>query len=402
MATALNSAARRGGGLLLATLATWVACSSHSTGEPAGTLTALHVTPAQATLAPAATQQFAASGEWSDGGSAAPAVDWSASGGTIGAGGLYTAGSVAGTYRVVATQQGGTLADTAAVTITPASGATLFSEGFEDGNLGSRGWFDATTVAVASDARPGSAGTHALQWHWAQGTVAPQGSSRRDFAPTNAVYLSYWIKFSSNWVGSGLNYHPHLFHFLTTADDHYIGPSITHLTLYDELLYLGGNLTANEMIQDALMIDEAHLNQDLRGVTEQRSIGGYNGQHESSDATSTVSWDLYQASPGQHTNYKMFKPRAVTIAGAAKNSWHHVESYWRLNTVSGGIGQQDGVMQYWVDGTLLIDRHDVYYRTGANPTMQFRTFLMAPYIGDGSPADQSIWLDDLTVGTARP
>ena len=45
-------------------------------------------------------------------------MTYSATGGTITTGGLYTAGSTAGTFRVIAAQQGGTLADTAAVTIT--------------------------------------------------------------------------------------------------------------------------------------------------------------------------------------------------------------------------------------------------------------------------------------------
>jgi hypothetical protein len=193
-----------------------------------------------------------------------------------------------------------------------------------------------------------------------------------------------------------------MFSFLTTADDHYIGPSITHLTLYDELLYLNGNLMASLMIQDALMINATNLNVDLLGVTEQRSIGGYNGQHEFTDATSTVGWDLYLASAGQYTNYKQIRPKAVAISNATKNSWHHIESYWQMNTVVGGIGQQDGVLQYWVDGVQQVNRHDVYFRTGANSTMKFRTFLMGPWIGDGSPVDQYMWIDDLLVATAHP
>ncbi len=47
-----------------------------------------------------------------------PGVTYSATGGTITTGGLYTAGSTAGTFRVIAVQQGGTLADTSAVTLT--------------------------------------------------------------------------------------------------------------------------------------------------------------------------------------------------------------------------------------------------------------------------------------------
>ncbi len=189
-----------------------------------------------------------------------------------------------------------------------------------------------------------------------------------------------------------------MFSFLTTADDHWIGPSITHLTLYDELLYQNGNLVANEMIQDASMINTSNLLVDLRGVTENRAIGGYNGRHEVSDATSTVGWQAYQAG-GVYSNYKSFNPKAASIPGATKNSWHHVESYWQMNTVAGGIGQQDGVMQYWVDGVMQID---VYYRTGANPTMQFRTFLMGPYIGDGSPSTSTCGSTTCSVATAHP
>ena len=43
---------------------------------------------------------------------------WSATGGTIDPSGAYTAGTTAGTYRVVAANMPGTLADTASVSIT--------------------------------------------------------------------------------------------------------------------------------------------------------------------------------------------------------------------------------------------------------------------------------------------
>ncbi|HET7249474.1 MAG TPA: Ig-like domain-containing protein [Gemmatimonadales bacterium] len=85
----------------------------------APTLTQLVLTPASVTLAPAGTSQFAVSGTWSDGSSAVPAVTYAATGGTITAGGLYTAGATPGTFQVIATQQGGTKADSSVVTVTP-------------------------------------------------------------------------------------------------------------------------------------------------------------------------------------------------------------------------------------------------------------------------------------------
>ena len=84
-----------------------------------------------------------------------------------------------------------------------------------------------------------------------------------------------------------------------------------------------------------------------------------------------------------------------------KNNWNFVEAYFQLNTIVNGIGQADGVMQYWFNGTLIIDRHDILYRTGAHPTLQFNQFLIAPYIGDGSPVDQSMFIDNLRLATSR-
>ena len=72
-----------------------------------------------------------------------------------------------------------------------------------------------------------------------------------------------------------------------------------------------------------------------------------------------------------------------------------------MNSIVAGKGINNGVVQYWFDGQLLIDHHDVLLRTGANATMQFNQLVIAPYIGDGSPVTQSMWIDTLTVGTGK-
>ncbi len=83
-------------------------------------LTGLSATPVSTTLLPGQTQQFLVAGSWSDGGTTAPQVAWTVSGGIVTGAGLYTSGSVAGTYAIIATELGGNLADTCFVTITPA------------------------------------------------------------------------------------------------------------------------------------------------------------------------------------------------------------------------------------------------------------------------------------------
>jgi hypothetical protein len=391
--TGLNAA------LFLALAGCAAAGSNAVTTDPtAPTLSHMTMAPGTVSLQTGSTQSFPVTGMWSDGSTTAPAVSYTATGGAITTAGLYTAGGTAGTFRVIAVQQGGSLADTSAVTITATASTTLFSEGFEDTNTASRGWFDATGIAITNDARPGSSGTHVLQYHWSVGDIAPQGigTTRHDFTPSNSVYLSYWVKTSTNFADMD-----HLFYFLTTADDHYIGPSVSHLTTYDQYRNSSGSFVANIEIADVLMINVANVNVDLFGVTENRSIAGANGKHEVTDATSVVGWDQYKNGT-QWMDAKYLVPNAAVFTDATKNSWHHVESYEQMNTIVGGIGQQDGVYQYWVDGTLVMDRHNVFFRTGANPTMRFRTFLMGPWFNAGASVDQYVWIDDLTVGTAHP
>ena len=84
---------------------------------PAPTLQAVVLTPGSATLQAGTAQQFVSSGRLSDGSTSSVSVVYTATGGTITSGGLYTAGSSAGSYRVIATVSGATLADTAAVNI---------------------------------------------------------------------------------------------------------------------------------------------------------------------------------------------------------------------------------------------------------------------------------------------
>ena len=94
-------------------------------GPPGLTLTTLTIAPASVTLTPAGTSQFSVSGTWSDGSTSVPAVTYAATGGTISADGLYTAGPTTGTFPVVATQQAGTKADTALVTVSAAGGLVV-------------------------------------------------------------------------------------------------------------------------------------------------------------------------------------------------------------------------------------------------------------------------------------
>jgi len=104
------------------------ACSNNDQGTNLNnppTVRQVVVRPKTATLAAGAKQQFNAYGRDSAGDSVGVSVDFSATGGDVSSTGLFTAGAAAGSFDVVATEHGGTLADTATVTVTVAGPPVL-------------------------------------------------------------------------------------------------------------------------------------------------------------------------------------------------------------------------------------------------------------------------------------
>jgi hypothetical protein len=280
----------------------------------------------------------------------------------------------------------------------------LFQEKFDDANLVQRGWYDSTTLKLSSSEHiPGSAGS--VVYHFLKGAQTPEISGdaiRRKFGETDALYFSYYVKHSPNWVGSGQPYHPHEFYLLTNMDGgtcgDYCGLSVDHLTVYIE--ENGGKPVM--AIQDVLNIDQSKIGRDLTNITEQRAVAGCNGfnQADGSDPE-----DCYAASDG-YRNDKTWRTSSMYFQDVAgiyyKGDWHYVEAYVKLNSIVNGKGVADGSLQYWLDGNLLMTHNNVLFRTGQYPTMKFNQFVIAPYIGDGSPVDQTLWIDDLTVATSRP
>jgi len=275
-------------------------------------------------------------------------------------------------------------------------GTTLFQENFDDVQFTSRGWYDSTGGAVSPvEHIPNSTGSFECKFIKG-GTGCSSGTPKRHaLTPSDRIYVSYWVKHSSTWVGSGTTYHPHLIYLLTNLDNSTIGPAYTHMTAYVEENQ-GYPILA---FQDGMNIDETKINVDLTTGTESRATGGCNGTqaaigqyHVDCYLSGTVHWNGVQWRGA--TPY-FFDPNQMT-------NWHFIEAYFQLNTISSGVGQPDGIVRYWYDGQLVIDHSNVIVRTGMNPTMQFNQFMLSPYIGNGSPVDQTLWFDSLTVATSRP
>jgi hypothetical protein len=104
--------------IVIASAANGVADTARVVIEDGGDVTRqVTLSPASATLAPGAQQRFTLTGTASDRSSFSVDPDYDATGGSISSGGTFTAGWRTGAYRVIATDRGTGLADTAEVTI---------------------------------------------------------------------------------------------------------------------------------------------------------------------------------------------------------------------------------------------------------------------------------------------
>ena len=172
------------------------------------------VSPSAATLAAEAVQAFVASASRQDSTTLVPDVVWSATGGSITSNGLYTAGNTAGTFRVIATQQGGSLADTATISIVaapPPSAQIYFEDGFESGGLGGTGQAGWRWGQVNGDAgfaplvssQQSKTGARSLQFAFKGGPYPADSWSEQRFVMGGGlteVYVRFWLYVPSNYA----------------------------------------------------------------------------------------------------------------------------------------------------------------------------------------------------------
>jgi hypothetical protein len=303
-------------------------------------------------------------------------------------------------WRVNASNEGGDSpwSSTRSFTVVAAGSRTVyFQEGFNVTNLATSGWFDEPTIAI--DTTTKYAGAASGKMTWTAGQMLPSGWSylRHAITPVaDTLYVSYYWRLDPNWVGASTTDRPHLMHAITDTDtdvNEYIGPGWTHGTLYWEL----SGSTAKFMIQDGQRVNTSlgSVPNNLAATTETRDVGGCNGLPAGADA-GTPDCYLYGS---DYFNGRFWKaPSALS-----KAVWHHIETYIAMNTISGGIGQADGVFWMKIDDQLVINNTHMVFRTGSTPTQKWSQFLIAPYMSSGgSPITQTLWIDELEVADSPP
>ncbi|KKW18767.1 MAG: hypothetical protein UY62_C0095G0003 [Parcubacteria group bacterium GW2011_GWF2_50_9] len=217
---------------------------------------------------------------------------------------------------------------------------------------------------------------------------------RKKFTPSDSLYVSFYVKFQSGWRGSQKAYHPHLILIPSNLDTDYTPLANNYLQTYIEFLSDVGSPYAIKPflgIQDEKRVNTSNGTppNNLTAVTENRSVGYCN-----TPVPAGATGICYADNPYYSGDYW------ISNSSISTNVWHKVEVYFKMNTISGGKGQSDGIMQEWIDGVKVIDRSNVMYRTAQDATKKWAQFVLAPWIGDGSPIAQTMWIDELKVSTS--
>lgn len=293
-------------------------------------LQAVVLTPASATVTTGTTRQFSVSGQWSDGSTAAPAVTYSATGGTITSGGLYTAGGTVGSFRVIAVHQGGTLADTSTLTLVapgpnqnePAGYVAIATQPFN--SLTADGWrIESGSPTLSSDPTAPVSPPEIVRATYSAGFgsgSAPWAVERALNSRPTSLYYRFAVKHSANFQGQGSGTNKLGFVWIDGGPDFFISAEGIG----------AGNLTVNARIQ---------------GVPDAREY---------------------------------LPPNQGPSGVISRGNWHIIE----VQLISNSPGAANGTVRVWLDNTRIIEYTNVQF-AGSGESNTWEVVSVFPIWGGG-------------------
>ena len=280
----------------------------------------------------------------------------------------------------------------------------LLTESFDDADLVGRGWYDNPSATISTAERaPGSAASWECTIDAGQSACRGGSPRRHLFAATDAVYIRYQVKFSTNYQRGGTLF------LLTDADRTLIGPASSQLAVL--FSQVDGRI-------EVRLEDNARVDSNCVRLTDDTIVGCGSGGFEDytfSEARSVAScnglvgivdrWECFSAgSTSGYFSYRIWSSPEIVFSETPgpdyKNSWHLVEIYVRMNSIVGGIGVPDGVIALRRDGQVVLALERVLLRTGTQPDLRFNQLLTAADFQ--AVSDQSVWFDELSVARASP
>ncbi len=332
-------------------------------------LTSLSISPKIATVNAGATQQFSAVANWSTGATTLPPTTYSATGGVVSTTGLWTAPSTAGTYKVIVAHTGGTLKDTASVTVQAATTGTatttgasvLFSDDFESGGFATAQngvrWTSLPWVEMST----GFARRGTKSMAFRQGDSKEWAEARFGGLPKlPEVFMQFWL------------YQP------TGTEAVNVGPSVQIPGARNDKFFRlwGGEYTGINDIKFGASTWQGKL-----GVEYKRNL-----------LDGTV-WPMGEG--GEPTAPDVINYHPLIGNTAYKGRWVRVRIQCRVATPD----QDNGVIRIWLDDLLVLDRQKLRAYAGTGGINAFESGYLLGWANNGFPTGQRMYIDDFSIST---
>jgi len=80
-----------------------------------------------------------------------------------------------------------------------------------------------------------------------------------------------------------------------------------------------------------------------------------------------------------------------------RDRWYCIEVYGKMNTITDGVGNHDGVLRGWVDGELAFEKTDIRFRHV--PWLKIESAWFNVYVGGSWTAawDMDAWFDNMVI-----
>lgn len=328
------------------------------TVEVPAQLTKITVSPKTVSLNAGATQQFGATANWSTGATTLPPITWSATGGSISTSGLYTAPTTAGTYRVIVAHSGGTLRDTATVTVTSTTTAPPPP---------TVGW------SIERNFNSGAVGSYA-------GTGASgfdDAAGRSIISSDKSVDGGLSARLSIDSADTGFGSWGGVINFPTTLTQ---GADLW-LQLY---IFVPSDFVVKTPGNGSLKFIR------VRTKTSSGSNAGYNDIQIQDDGEWESSFRMIKER--QDWWFKFGAPGTFK-----KGQWQRISVNLKMSSATGSQGAR---VRVWQDGMLLIDENRM--QTLSSTTDFADALYLFTYWNGGAPKSQSLWVDQIRISNSKP
>ena len=348
---------------------------------PVATLVRINLTPDSVALDTGHTQQFTVTGKFSDSSTATVPATFSATGGSVSSSGLFTAGTTAGSFHVIAVKTGGSLADTSKVVVVAnASSAAecanpqpgwIWCDDFEQDRSSSYFEFITSGGNFTREAGVGKDSSYGMRAHFAAGANSA-GELHLAFGKTPLTYMKP--------VDPGTaNYREIYWRMYVRAQAGWVGGS--HDKLSRALVFAGTNF------QEAAFAHVWGSLADTNTLTLDPASG--------TDSAGNLKTTQYNDFPNMRFLGAMTMHEDIFDA-AHVGQWYCVEAHAKLNDA----GQSNGIFEVWINDTLQAQETTLNW-LGSFNAYGFNAIYFENYWNNGAPVAEDRFFDRIVVSTQR-